>query len=76
MNWLRSHLVDDWHSALSWSSVRLHVAAAGIGAVYTVMPVLDPSIANALPGSLQAKAIGLYALGGLVLRVTKLKGNG
>jgi hypothetical protein len=40
------------------------------------MPVLDPSIAAMLPAQHQAKAIGLYALIGLILRLTKLKANG
>jgi hypothetical protein len=69
MKWL----VDDWKAALQWSSVRLHLIAATIALIYEAMPVLDPQIAAMLPAPLQAKAIGLYAVIGLLCRVTKIK---
>lgn len=73
---IKSTLVADWREALKWSSVRLHLAVLFLAAVYEAMPVLEPSIANMLPGSLPAKAIGAYALIGLILRVTKIGSNG
>jgi len=71
MNWL----VADWRECLRWSSVRLHGLAAVIGAVYTIMPTLDQSIAGMLPAPLQAKAIGAYAVLALIFRLTKLKSS-
>jgi hypothetical protein len=73
---LQAKLVADWREAWRWSSVRLHLIAAAVGLLYEAMPVLDPSIAAMLPAQRQAKAIGLYALIGLILRLTKLKANG
>ena len=66
-------IVEDWRQAWRWSSVRLHTLAAAIGLLNEAMPVLDPSIAGMLPAPLAAKAIGVYALVGLILRVSKLK---
>lgn len=66
-------LVDDWRQAWRWSSVRLHAFVALLAAAYAAMPVLDPQVAAMLPIPLQAKAIGAYALFGLLLRVTQLK---
>lgn len=69
---LQSHLVADWRDCLKWSSMRLHVAAILISAMYQAMPVLDPSIAAMLPAPLAAKAVGIYAIGNAILRMTKL----
>lgn len=66
-------LVDDWRQAWRWSSMRVHAAVALLAALYAAMPVLDPSIAAALPMPLQARAIGAYALIGALLRLTQLK---
>jgi hypothetical protein len=71
-----SWLVDDIRQAWRWSSVRLHAAMVLIAGMYEIMPALNPQIAAMLPAAQQAKAIGAYALIGLALRVTKLKGNG
>jgi len=68
-----SRLAADWRTILTWSSVRLHLVAVAIGLIYEAMPVLDPSIAGMLPAPMQAKAIGVYAIGSLILRVTKIK---
>ena len=72
MTWLRAHLISDWNRL--WS-VWLHAAFTAVGAVYAVMPVLDPSIAAMLPAPQQAKAIGAYALVGLLVRIVKQKSN-
>jgi len=68
MNWL----VADWRKL--WS-VWLHGAFSIIGAVYAVMPVLDPSIAAMLPAAQQMKAIGAYAMVGLLVRIIKQKSS-
>lgn len=73
MNWLTARLVDDWHKALTWSSIRLHLAVIGLNMLFAAMPELDPSIAGALPKAFQSPAIGIYAAIALVLRMTKLK---
>jgi hypothetical protein len=73
---LKTHLVADWHEALKWSSVRLHLIVLALAALYEVMPALDPNIAAMLPGGLPAKATGAYAIVGLILRLTKLKSDG
>ena len=72
MKWL----VADVRNAWRWSSVRLHGMMILIAGVYEIMPVLSPQIAAMLPAEQQAKAIGLYAIVGLALRVTKLKADG
>jgi hypothetical protein len=66
-------LVDDWRHAWRWSSVRLHAAVTLLAGVYALMPTLDPTLAAMLPLPLQARAIGAYAVVGLLLRVTQLK---
>jgi hypothetical protein len=76
MEWLKTRLVDDWRNALKWSSVRLHLAMLGVATLYAVMPALDPQIAGILPEHLQGPLIGLYAIAGIALRLTKLKPNG
>jgi hypothetical protein len=44
-----------------------------LAGVYALMPTLDPTLAAMLPLPLQARAIGAYAVVGLLLRVTQLK---
>lgn len=73
---LQACLVDDWRDAWRWSSIRLHAAVLLVAALYEIMPVLSPEIATMLPASSQAKAIGAYAIIGVVFRVSKLKPNG
>jgi hypothetical protein len=73
MNWLRTRLVADWRTLLGFASMRLHLLAVAIGALYAAMPVLDPSIAAALPAPHAAKAIAAYAAIGAIVRATKLK---
>lgn len=69
----KAHLVEDWQSALRWSSVRLHIAVIALNALFAAMPALDPAIAGVLPVSLRNPAIGLYAAAALALRLTKLR---
>ena len=71
-----SWLVDDWRQALKWSSVRLHAAVLVLVAIYEIAPTLDPSIAAMFPAHIRPSVIGIYAILGLLLRVTKLKANG
>lgn len=75
MQWLRARLADDWRQLLGFASVRLHLLAVAIAAVYAAMPALDPAIAAILPAPLQAQAIGLYALLGFVVRVIRFKSS-
>ena len=65
-------IVPDIRAAWRWSSIRLHALMVMVAAVYEAMPILSPQIAAMLPAQSQAKAIGLYAIFGIVLRVTKL----
>jgi hypothetical protein len=76
VSWLRQHIVDDWHQALKWSSVRINLAVVALSTLAQVMPALDPQIANMLPEALRNPAIGIYAMMVLALRLTKLKANG
>jgi hypothetical protein len=69
MNWL----VADWRKL--WS-VWLHGAFALLGGIYAIAPTLDPQIAAMLPASQQMKAIGAYALVGLIVRSIKQKPGG
>jgi hypothetical protein len=73
MEWLRARLVDKWRNLVRLASVRLHLAAVAIAALYAAMPVLDPAIAAALPAPLQTKAIGAYAAIGLIVRVLRFR---
>lgn len=70
---IKAHMVADWRTLLSFASVKVHLAAIAVGAVYQTMPVLDPQVAAALPAPLVAKAISLYAVGGIILRAVKFK---
>jgi hypothetical protein len=73
---IRKRLVDDWRQAWRWSTVRFHALMLLLAGVYEIMPALSPQIAAMLPAAHQAKAIGVYALIGLLLRLTKMKSNG
>lgn len=75
MSWLTARLVDDWHKALTWSSVRLHLAVIGLNMMFAAMPELDPAIAGMLPKAFQSPVIGVYAALALALRLLKLKPN-
>jgi hypothetical protein len=77
MNWLTSRLVDDWHRALGFWSVRLHAAAILYLTLYALVPAFPPEIANMLPSPFRAPVIGAYSVLSIVLRlVAQKKPNG
>jgi hypothetical protein len=67
------HLVEDWQCAHKWSSVRLHLVAIALNALFAAMPSLDPAIAGMLPKVFQSPVIGVYAIVALVLRLTRMR---
>ena len=69
-------LADDIRSLARKWSVQLHGLMIVIASLYEIMPALDPAIAKMLPADQQMKAIGIYALVGLLVRIIKQKGNG
>lgn len=73
LNKLKSYLVDDWHNATRWWSVRIHALAIAYLALFALMPVLSPQIAALLPSPLQTPVIGAYAVLGIVARLIAQK---
>lgn len=65
-------IVPDWREAWRWSSVRLHAAVLGLVALYEIMPSLNPQIAALLPTHWRPWGYGIYAIIGLLLRLTKV----
>lgn len=58
-DWLRARLIDDWHRAGKFWSVRLAAVGAALQGFATAFPGMATEAWNALPDSMRAGAPGV-----------------
>jgi hypothetical protein len=84
MKWLRDRLVDDWHCATRWWSVRFNAVGLAILSFVSFDPTAALGVWNMMPGEVRAVLPHnfLTVLGGILIflallsRVVKQKPNG
>lgn len=75
MDWLRARLIDDWHRAWRFASVRLQLAAIAFLALYELVPAIPQEISTLIPQAWRGPLLGLYAVLGIAARLVRKKSN-